>query len=104
MKVDDHLFVDAELCDHVVKKGGVDVVVQVLDRHLHLGRVADVVFVDLENNESVVNVVGVSSRGGKTFKTKLPAQCNHKGSKFGLICPTWLSPSRTVAHLLDSYS
>ena len=47
MIVDDHLLVDAKLCDHVVQEGRVDVVVQVLDRHLNFWRVSHVVLVDL---------------------------------------------------------
>ena len=52
MEVDDHLLVDPELCHHVVEEGGVDVVVEVLDRHLNFWRIADVVFVDLEENKN----------------------------------------------------
>ena len=47
MKMDNHFFIDAELGDHVVEEGGVDVVVEVLDRDLNLGRVTDVVLIDL---------------------------------------------------------
>ncbi len=46
-----HLFVGAEFGNHLVQELLVDVVVQVLDGHLHFGRLADVVLVDLEENE-----------------------------------------------------
>ncbi len=48
VEVNAQLFVDSELDDHVVQEAAVDVVVQVLDRHFDLGRVADVIFVNLK--------------------------------------------------------
>jgi hypothetical protein len=48
VEVNAQLFVDAELDDHVVQEAAVDVVVQVLDGHFDLGRVANVIFVDLK--------------------------------------------------------
>ena len=48
MEVNAQLFVDSELDDHVVQEAAVDVVVQVLDGHFDLGRVADVIFVNLK--------------------------------------------------------
>ena len=48
MEVNAQLFVDAELDDHVVQEAAVDVVVQVLDGHFDLGRIADVIFVNLK--------------------------------------------------------
>ncbi len=48
VEVNAQLFVDSELDDHVVQEAAVDVVVQVLDRHFDLGRIANVIFVNLK--------------------------------------------------------
>ena len=48
MVEDVHLLVGPVLGDQVVKKLLVDVVVEVLDGHLNLGRLSDVIFVDLK--------------------------------------------------------
>ena len=48
MVIDVHLLVGPMLGDQVVKKLLVDVVVEVLDSDLDLGRLSDVIFVDLK--------------------------------------------------------
>lgn len=49
MVEDLHFLVDAKFVNHLVQELSVHVVVQVFDGNLDLGRVADVVLVDLRN-------------------------------------------------------